>query len=359
MDADKRNRIWLLDVHANNYFFRGPLPLNSLEDSGRVDFPALVQVMNQRLVQEGAPLSALPTEFNFVEIALITNQVTASTSHGDEGSALRLIYRTILGSDPAVPPTDSNFPTSLYTLPLDNAPRAGATFSETVDGITYTIHPSVAWQSVAGNSSEPPTTLQGGTSGYETVLAGTFPIVSIAPDPTHPKRELTNPLSNVSVAARFLHRLMEPDHSHDLPSIYYVHCINGHDRTGMVTTAYVLSAYGESFDYDLATAYQYGQMGAFLPGSLPPGVEANRNYWDKLEADNKNTGRLKKRYMQAVQALAYFYHHPDGALIPQEPRLAKQLPARSLWEAGFRFGDSAATPIHETPSHYLRVRPAP
>ncbi|MBT9583231.1 hypothetical protein IV102_07770 [bacterium] len=360
MDADKRNRIWLLDVHANNYLFRGPLPLTSLEETGRVDFQALIQVMNQRLLQEQAPLSTLPSQFKFIEIALITNRATQSASHGDEGFALHHIYKSILGSEPPWPADDNQDPTSLYTKPLDNEVIAGATFTESVAGKTYTIQPGVSWLPVSANSTgEAPTTLEGGPSGYETILKSTFPIVSIAPDLANPQRKLTNPLSNVSVAARYVHQVMQPDHSQDVPHVFYVHCVNGHDRTGMVTTAYVLSAYGQSFGYDLATAYKYGQMGAFLPDALPPDVDARRNYWDKLEENEKNTGKLKKKYMQAVQALAYFYHHPVGAVVPKEPRLTREVPARQLWQAGFTFADPAATPIQETPPDYLHVRATP
>lgn len=47
--SDDKNRIWLLDVHQNNYLFRGPLPLTSLDENGRVDFASLIEVINERL----------------------------------------------------------------------------------------------------------------------------------------------------------------------------------------------------------------------------------------------------------------------------------------------------------------------
>jgi hypothetical protein len=359
ISADKQNRIWLLDVHKNNYLFRGPLPLTSLEDDGQVDFPTLIRVMNQRLESQGAPINTLPSEFKFTEIALITNMQTASKSHGDEGFALHQIYDTILGGEQSLPPEDPQNPTSLFTKPLDNEAVEGPVFSQTVDGATYTIHPSVSWQPTAANSTgEDPTTLEGGQSGYKTVIASTFPIVSIAPDPAAPQFHLSNDLSNVSVAARYVQQLMQVDHSQDIPHIYYVHCINGHDRTGMVATAYVLGAYGRSFDFELETAYKYGQTGAYLPDQLPPGVEPDRNFWDKLEADEKNTGRLKKKYMQAVQALAYLYR-PDGGKVQSAPSLTTRIPAVPLWQAGFAFANANDTPIHQTPPDYLHVRSIP
>jgi hypothetical protein len=360
IDVAKRNRIWLLDVHANNYLFRGPLPLTSLDEDGLVDFPTLIQVINQRLLQQGAPIATLPNEFKFTEIVLITNRSTTSRSHGDEGFALHQIYKTILGSDPPWPPADNQNPTSLFTRPLDNEVIDGPVFSQSVGGTTYTIHPSVTWQPISANSTgQKPTTLEGGLNGYQTILKSTFPIVSIAPDPVTPQRHLSNPLSNVSVATRYVQQLMQPDNSQDMPHIYYLHCINGHDRTGMVATAYVLSAYGQSFDFDLATAHKYGQMGAYLPDAVPPGIEPNRNFWDKIESDNKNTGRLKKKYMQAVRALAYFYHHPEGAEVPERVPLATHVPDVPLWNAGFVFADPATIPILETPADYLHVRAEP
>lgn len=358
LPVDKRNRIWLLDVHANNYLFRGPLPLTTLEETGQVDFPTLVHVMNQRLAQQGAPISTLPGEFKFTEIVLITNQATKSTSHGDEGFAVHQIYKSILGSDPAWPPDDPTMATSLFTGPLDNKVVEGATFTQMVDGNPYTIHPSVTWQPVAANpTNQAPTTVEGGANGYKTIIRSTFPIVFIAPNPGNPQRQLTNPLSNVSVATRYIHQLMQEDHTQDVPHIFYLHCVNGHDRTGMLATTYVLSAYGKNFNYDLATAYEYGQMGTFLPDALPNGIAPNRNFWDKLESDVEKTGRLKSKYMQAVRALAYLYYHPAGSKIQKAPALSATAPAVPLWQKGFTFGNSAESPIEETPSDYLKVRP--
>lgn len=360
ISEDRKNRIWLLDVHANNYLFRGPLPLTSLDESGRVDFPSLIRVMNARLVQEGAPIPSLPAEFDFVEISLIGNRATSSASHGDEGNSLYLIYQSILGGTPQRPVADEQKPTSLFTRPLDNAPASGNPFDQVVDGQTYRIHPSVIWQPISANSTGlKPTTLADGSDSYATVLRSTFPIVALAPDLTQPLRALTNPLSNLSVATRTLHQLMEQDHIQERVHVYYFHCVNGHDRTGMVSTSYVLSAYGPAFNYDLATAYKYGQNTAFLPGAVPPGVDARRNFWDKLEEDNKNTGKLKKKYMQAVQALAYLYYHPEDGKIQKEPALAPNVPDVPLWNAGFPFASAANAPTLATPADYVHVRDTP
>ncbi len=359
MDQDRRNRIWLLDEHNNNFLFRGPLPLNSLEDDGRVDFTTLIDVMNQRLAQQGASISTLPPEFKFTEITLITNRVDSlSKSHGDEGFATRLIYSTILSAIPGLPPDDTENPTSLYTGPLDNKVVEGPTLTQTVQSTTYTVHPGVTWQPTAANSTgQAPTTLEGGSNGYEAVVKSTFPIVSIASNPEAPQRQLSNPLSNVSVVTRYVHGLMSEDNTGDVPHIYYLHCINGHDRTGMVATAYVLSAYGASFDYDLATAYKYGQMSQYLPGTAPDGVDPNRNYWDELEQETPKSGELKKKYMQAVQALAYLYHHPAGSGVQKAPAMATKVPEVPLWKAGYRYGDPASSPTEQTPADYVHVRP--
>lgn len=353
---DKKDRIWLLDVHNNNYLFRGPLPLTSLEDTGRVDFASLIAVMNERLEDQHAPISKLPAEFDFTEISLITNQVTDSKSHGDEGNSLYLIYQSILGTAPARPSVDPSNPSSLFTRPLDNAASSGPAFDQTVGGDTYRLHPSVIWQPVAGNASKnDPTTVKDGESGYETIVRGTFPIVWIAPDLNQPVRQLSNALSNVSVATRTLHQLMAEDHRQSRPHIYYFHCVNGHDRTGMLSTTYVLSAYGPSFQYQLSKAYEYGQMGTYRRSSLPAGVEARRNVWDRLEELVPKTGKLKSKYMQAVQALAFFYYHPGDTGIQKAPKLTRLAPTVPLWEAGYEF--ASPPEILETPDHYLKVRP--
>ena len=355
---DKKNRIWLLDVHQNNYLFRGPLPLTSLDENGRVDFASLIEVMNERLRDQGAPITTLPAEFDFTEISLITNQATDSKSHGDEGNSLYLIYQSILGQAPARPSEDPQNPTSLYTKPLDNSATSGPAFSTNVAGQAYTLHPSVIWQPVAANSSgKKPTTVKDGESGYESIVRGTFPIVWIAPDLSQPVRQLTNPLSNVSVATRTLHQLMAQDHRQDRPHVYYFHCVNGHDRTGMMATTYVLSVYGPSFKYQLAKAYEYGQMGTYLRNSLPAGVDPRRNLWDRQEELVENSGKLKKKYMQAVQALAFFYYHPGSTGIQAAPTLTPLAPTVPLWEAGYEFASPAD--VLETPPDYLKVRAAP
>lgn len=358
ISEDKKDRIWLLDVHHNNYLFRGPLPLTSLDENGRVDFASLIEVMNERLEDQGAPIRKLPAEFYFTEVSLITNQVTESKSHGDEGNSLYLIYQSILGAAPAQPAVDPQNPSSLFTRPLDNSATSGPAFNQTVGADTYRLHPSVIWQPVAANSSgKKPTTVKDGEKGYESIVRGTFPIVWIAPDLHQPVRQLTNPLSNVSVATRTLHQLMAEDHRQDLPHVYYFHCVNGHDRTGMVATTYVLSAYGPSFQYQLAKAYEYGQMGTYRRNSLPAGVEPQRNVWDRLEELVPNSGALKKKYMQAVQALAFFYYHPEGAEIQAAPPLTRLAPTVPLWQAGYEFAPPAD--ILETPPDYLKVRPTP
>lgn len=360
MSEDKKNRIWLLDVHANNYLFRGPLPLTSLEETGRVDFASLIEVMNERLEKQGAPITTLPQEFDFTEISLIGNRATTSSSHGDEGNSLYLIYQSILGGTPARPVADEQDPTSLYTRPLDNSATEGPAFTQVVKGKTYTIHPSVVWQPTSANpTGQEPSTVPDGAGGYATIVRSTFPIVSIAPDLAQPLRALTNPLSNVSVVAHTLHQLMEQDHSQGRLHVYYFHCVNGHDRTGMAATAYVLSARGPSFNYDLATAYKYGQMGTYLEASLPAGIDKERNIWDKLEEDNKKTGRLKSKYMQAVQALAFLYYHPPASGIQEAPPLTRNAPSVPLWEAGYPFAPSAGVPTLATPPDYVHVRAAP
>ena len=360
MSADKQNRIWLLDVHANNYLFRGPLPLDKTNDeAGRVDFPTLIRVMNQRLLQQGAPVEALPTEFKFTEVALITNRSTTSKSHGDEGFSLHLIYQTILGGDLPFPADDANAPTSLFTRPLDNEVADGPAFQQAVDGKTYTIHPSVSWQALSGNGDKV-TTLPGNA---EALLKLTFPIVFIAPNSdTDLRRDaLSNSLSNLTVATRYLHGLMEQE-SADIPHIIYFHCVNGHDRTGMLATAYVLSAYGESFDYDLPTAYKYGQMGQFLPGQAPQGVDDDINYWQQIELESPGSGALKKNFIRPVLALTYLYSQAAdiaGATIQDVPQLTTRVPEVPLWspETGFVFAESADSPTVETQPDFLKVRP--
>ncbi|MBN9420071.1 hypothetical protein ABS71_22715 [bacterium SCN 62-11] len=347
MSDDKKNRIWLLDVHANNYLFRGPLPLTSLDDNGRVDFASLIEVMNERLLRQGAPISALPLEFDFTEIALITNQATSNVNRGDEGFSLHQIYRTILGSDPAWPPVDTERPTSLFTRPLDNTSTAGVEL--VVQG--HTLHPDVIWQPVSGSVSGKPKPKLGGDKGADTVASLTCPIVSIAP--AAPALGLSEPLSNVSRTTRLVHSLMERPSVR--PHIYYLHCVNGHDRTGMIATAYVLSAYGPSFGYKLGPAYEYGQMGAYLDGKAPAGVATNRNLWDKLEQDNEGTGALKKKYWQAVQALAYLYKPEEG--IQEVPSLTTTVPSVPLWQKGYRFAESAGVPTVETPADFQHIRP--
>ena len=360
ISADKQNRIWLLDVHAGNYLFRGPLPLDKTNDeAGRVDFPTLIRVMNQRLLQQGAPIESLPTEFRFTEVALITNRSTTSSSHGDEGFSLHLIYQTILGGDLPFPADDTNAPTSLFTRPLDNEVADGPAFQQAVDGKTYTIRPSVSWQALSGNGDKV-TTLPGNA---EALLKLTFPIVFIAPNSdTDLRRDaLSNSLSNLTVATRYLHGLMEQE-SADVPHIIYFHCVNGHDRTGMLATAYVLSAYGESFDYDLPTAYKYGQMGQFLPGQAPQGVDDDINYWQQIELDSPGSGALKKNFIRPIIALTYLYSQAAdiaGATIQEVPQLTPRVPEVPLWspETGFVFADSADSPTVETQPDFLKVRP--
>lgn len=352
--AGNRDKIWLLDVHLNNYLFRGPLPLTDLSETGRIDYQTLFSVMNQRLESQQAPLAALPAEFNFIEVALITNRSTDSRSRGDEGFALHQIYSTILGVDQAWPPESTTDPTSLFSRPLDNAPAVGPTFTATVGAATHQVNPSVIWLPVAGNATgNSPSSTPDGDDGYETVLKSTFPIVSIAPSPTDPLAGLTNPLSNLSVATERLRSLMAIDNRAGVPNIYYVHCVNGHDRTGMISTSYVLAAYGGSFNYDLAQAYRYGMMGTFLPEDLPPGLPADTNFWAYLEGQKKNTGELKKPYMQAVRALAYLYR-PAGA-VQKAPDLAPTAPSTPLWNAGFAF-NSTPMPTVATPGDYVHVR---
>lgn len=360
ISADKQNRIWLLDVHANNYLFRGPLPLDKTNDeAGRVDFPTLIRVMNQRLLQQGAPIETLPTEFRFTEVALITNRSTTSKSHGDEGFSLHLIYQTILGGDLPFPADDANAPTSLFTRPLDNAVEDGPVFQQAVDGRTYTIHPSVSWQALSGNGDK--VTTRPGDA--EDLLKLTFPIVFIAPnsDTDLRRNTLSNSLSNLTVASRYLHRLMQQE-SEDIPHIIYFHCVNGHDRTGMLATAYVLSAYGESFDYDLPTAYKYGQMGQFLPGQAPQGVDENINYWHQIELGSPGSGALKKNFIRPVQALTYLYSQAAdiaSSNIQDVPELTTSVPEIPLWspDTGFVFADSVDSPTVETQSDFLKVRP--
>ena len=360
ISADKQNRIWLLDVHANNYLFRGPLPLDKTNDeAGRVDFPTLIRVMNQRLLQQGAPIETLPTEFKFTEVALITNRSTTSKSHGDEGFSLHLIYQTILGGDLPFPADDETAPASLFTRPLDNEVADGPAFQQAVDGKTYTIHPSVSWQALSGNGDKV-TTLPGNA---EALLKLTFPIVFIAPNSdTNLRRDaLSNSLSNLTVATRYLHGLMEQE-SADIPHIIYFHCVNGHDRTGMLATAYVLSAYGESFEFDLPTAYKYGQMGQFLPGQAPQGVDDDINYWQQIELQSPGSGALKKNFIRPVLALTYLYSQAAdiaGATVQDVPQLTPRVPEVPLWspETGFVFAESAESPTVETQPDFLKVRP--
>jgi len=138
--------------------------------------------------------------------------------------------------------------------------------------------------------------------------------------------------------------------------VYYVHCTNGHDRVGTVSTGYVLAAYGGGFGFDLKTAYHYGMVGAFLPDELPADVAPDANFWNIKERRDPGTGGLKKEYLEVLQALACLYHPTGG--VPPAPRLAAWLPKRPLWEAGYTFADPAGTPTVETPAHYVRVRPA-
>ena len=350
MSDDKKNRIWLLDAHANNYLFRGPLPLTSLEPGGRVDFASLVAVMNQRLVQQGAPISALPSEFDFTEIALISNQLTNSVSRGDEGASLFKIYSSILGSDPLQPPVDADRPTSLFTRPLDNTATPGV--DVVVSG--HTLHTDVIWQPVSGNSiSGEPKASPGGDKGYDRMVSTTAPIVHIATQA--PASGLSGPLSNISVTTQKVHSLMEQASPVNRPHIYYMHCVNGHDRTGMIATAYVLSAYGPNFGYDLGPAYEYGQMGAYLPGSVPAGVDARANFWNVLETANADTGALKKKYMRAVRSLAQLYQ--QRSKIQEAPALTATVPAVPLWEKGYQFTPAAGVPTLETPADYQKIRP--
>jgi hypothetical protein len=318
--TETKDRVWLLDVHNDNYLFRGPEPLTAAAQGSAIDFVTLFATVNQRLEDEGAPIQTLPQKFNFIDVALIFNNVLPSGKRGTDAIALYQEFSTILGAQQSSPPPDAKTP--LFTPPLDTTLIAGVPMDVAVNGTTYSITTSMLWQPVAGAPAEDPPT---GMAELNTYLQVTAPVLDIAV----PKQgdNLTNGIPNLTLVVSMLQNLMAQP-SNGTPNIIYFHCMNGHDRTGMVSTAYVLATYGESFNkkYDLQTAYDYGQMGTYLD----PNTHAGENYWSTID-----NGPLKKPYMNAVRALAYFYA-PNQGVQPKSKLRTKALET-PLWNAGYQF----------------------
>ncbi len=306
------NRIWLLDVHNNNYLFRGPEPLKG----DRIDFETLIRSMNQRLKEEKAPIDKLGPKFTFTDVALIGNR--------DEAQPLLQEYSTIVGASQTTSPPEKG----LYMPPLDTSVTSGVSLDVTIDGTKYSITPSIVWQPLSGSKSE-----TGVDSGnHKEYLDYTAPALTVVPaSNTQPKGGAPNVTRVVNLLERYM---SQP--SSDVPNIIYFHCMNGHDRTGMVSTAYVLGTYGQSFGFNLDTAYKYGQMGTYLDPN--DSTHKGKNYWSTFEK-----GELKPSYMNGVLAAYFFYSNDQSQESPSTPKLSTAALSTPLWAAGYQFSNDAPT----------------
>jgi hypothetical protein len=300
----------LLDVHFNNYLFRGPEPLKG----DRIDFETLIRSMNQRLKEEKAPIDKLAPKFTFTDVALIGNRV--------EAEPLLQEYATIVGASQTTSPPENG----LTMPPIDTSITSGVSLDVTVDGTKYSITPSIVWQPLSGSKLE-----TGVVSGnHKEYLDYTAPALRVvAASNTQPKGGAPNVTRVVSLLEEYMSRP-----SSGVPNIIYFHCMNGHDRTGMVSTAYVLGTYGQSFNYNLDTAYKYGQMGTYLDPNNS--AYKGKNYWSTFDK-----GELKPSFMNGVLAAYFYYSHDPSQTSPSPPRMSTAALSTPLWEAGYQFRNDA------------------
>lgn len=213
--------VFLLDKNANgNLLFRGNEPLNDQMTNQSVDFTALHQVLKAQYEKQ-----------------------TSKTDFPEIGS---YILRDIAFLDPD--------PAGEGNILAAEIGSFGATDPKQVDQKWY------------------PETVEKPLSGGMLGQVANWNVEPTGGSPKHPNLNMDVEIAkNLST---WMGTQLTDAAGNDIPTVYYIHCASGHDRTGMVATGYLI----HNYTMDLSRAYILGTTISKL--SIPMGGNLIQNCYD-------------------------------------------------------------------------------
>ncbi len=289
---------------SGNMLFRGNMPLtwaetptlSDMSSGQKVDFQGLFETFSKRYqAQTGAAMPSL-SGYTFIDVSLIGNDYSTQGcqgSHCGEGAALYREYLSfyndetyptcLTASDPYCSLTSG---TGTPTFPL-SPNKIFPAYPIMVNGVA--INAELSWQPVLSFATPTYPSL-GGAANMSAVLTQYAPQYEV--QTSESGQPVVGSFKNLEQVVSYVKGLMDGDSK----VIVYIHCMNGDDRTSLVSTAYLLDQYQGSNGITLAKAADYGTTVLSNPFG---GV-------------NKATTPLKPAYANAAQYYCGYLQKKTG-----------------------------------------------